>query len=133
MASQALKKFVPLFDRVLVRRMVAETTTKVCSCCFGTAVYICLQGGIHIPEKAQGKMNQGTVVAVGQGALLDDGKTRPCSVAVGDNVSFSLCLGKRYRIAFQVLLPEYGGTKVEFDKEELFIFRDTDFLGKFSQ
>ncbi|CAG0894106.1 unnamed protein product [Cyprideis torosa] len=100
MASQVAKKFIPLFDRILVKKLAAETQTK---------------GGIMIPEKALGKVNRGTVVAVGEGAVLDDGKLRAPSVSVGD----------------QVLLPEFGGTKVEMDEEELFIYRDTDLLGKF--
>lgn len=46
---------IPLFDRVLVKKFEAITQTK---------------GGIVIPEKAQGKVLQGTVVAVGQGTRL---------------------------------------------------------------
>lgn len=52
-AGQAFRKFLPLFDRVLVERSAAETVTK---------------GGIMLPEKAQGKVLQATVVAVGSGA-----------------------------------------------------------------
>lgn len=52
-AGKAFRKFLPLFDRVLVERCAAETVTK---------------GGIMIPEKAQGKVLQATVVAVGSGA-----------------------------------------------------------------
>ena len=49
---QAFRKFLPLFDRVLVERVAAETVTR---------------GGIMLPEKAQGKVLQATVVAVGPG------------------------------------------------------------------
>lgn len=52
-AGQAFKKFLPLFDRVLVERCAAETVTK---------------GGIMLPEKSQGKVLQATVVAVGTGS-----------------------------------------------------------------
>lgn len=52
--SQAFRKFLPLFDRVLVERFTAETVTK---------------GGIMLPEKSQGKVLQATVVAVGPGAV----------------------------------------------------------------
>ncbi|KAL2302512.1 hypothetical protein Nmel_009941 [Mimus melanotis] len=52
-AGKAFRKFLPLFDRVLVERCAAETVTK---------------GGIMIPEKSQGKVLQATVVAVGSGA-----------------------------------------------------------------
>lgn len=54
--AQAFKKFLPMFDRVLVERLIAETKTK---------------GGIMIPEKAQGKVVEATVVAVGAGARTD--------------------------------------------------------------
>lgn len=53
-SPQAFRKFLPLFDRVLVERFTAETVTK---------------GGIMLPEKSQGKMLQATVVAVGPGAV----------------------------------------------------------------
>lgn len=52
--SQAFRKFLPLFDRVLVERLMAETVTK---------------GGIMLPEKSQGKVLQATVVAVGPGSV----------------------------------------------------------------
>ena len=50
--SGALKRFIPLFDRVLVQRMAAETKTK---------------GGVLIPEKSQSKVLTATVVATGPG------------------------------------------------------------------
>lgn len=51
-ASAMAKRILPLFDRVLVERFAAATTTK---------------GGIHIPEKAMGKVLNATVLAVGKG------------------------------------------------------------------
>ncbi|XP_037645426.1 MOB-like protein phocein isoform X3 [Sebastes umbrosus] len=54
---QAFRKFLPLFDRVLVERLIPETVSK---------------GGIMLPEKAQGKVLQATVVAVGPGAVNPD-------------------------------------------------------------
>ena len=51
--ARAFKKFIPMFDRVLVERFAPEVKTK---------------SGIMIPEKAQGKVLQATVVATGQGA-----------------------------------------------------------------
>ncbi|MGH0161950.1 UNVERIFIED_CONTAM: hypothetical protein FKN15_041808 [Acipenser sinensis] len=51
-AETAFRKFLPLFDRVLVERFAAETVTK---------------GGIMLPEKSQGKVLQATVLAVGPG------------------------------------------------------------------
>uniref|UniRef100_A0A3B4Y703 10 kDa heat shock protein, mitochondrial n=1 Tax=Seriola lalandi dorsalis TaxID=1841481 RepID=A0A3B4Y703_SERLL len=93
----AFRKFLPLFDRVLVERFTAETVTK---------------GGIMLPEKAQGKVLEATVVAVGPGSK---GNVTPVSVKVGE----------------KVLLPEYGGTKVILDNKDYFLFRDGDILGKY--
>merc|ERR1712198_312143 len=98
--SGALKRFIPLFDRVLVQKFAAETQTK---------------GGLFIPEKSQGKVLQATVVAVGPGSRAENGNLIPPSVKVGD----------------KVLLPEYGGTKVTMEDQEMFLFRDGDILGKF--
>ena len=89
-------------DRVLVERFAAEVKTK---------------GGIVIPEKAQGKVHSGTVVAVGPGGRNDNGQTIPLQVKEGD----------------KVLLPEYGGQKVEIDNKEFFLFRDADILGKWQE
>merc|ERR1711860_465005 len=85
--SGSLKRFIPLFDRILVQRAEAMTKTK---------------GGIIIPEKSQGKVLEGTVVAAGPGARNDKGDTVPLSIQVGDTV----------------LLPEYGGTKLEIESKE---------------
>ncbi len=51
--KQAFRKFLPVFDRVLVERLAAEMVTK---------------GGIMIPEKSQAKVLHATVVAVGPGS-----------------------------------------------------------------
>ncbi|XP_023336746.1 10 kDa heat shock protein, mitochondrial [Eurytemora carolleeae] len=93
------KKIVPLFDRVLVQRIAAETKSK---------------GGILIPEKAQSKGLEGTVVAVGPGARNDAGTHLPMAVTVGD----------------KVLLPEFGGAKMEIDGTEFHLFRETDIIAK---
>ncbi|KAE8580081.1 hypothetical protein XENTR_v10024296 [Xenopus tropicalis] len=71
MAVRAFKKFVPLFDRVLVERLAAETVTK---------------GGIMLPEKSQGKVLQATVVAVGDGSRGKTGDIQPVSVKVGEKI-----------------------------------------------
>jgi chaperonin GroES len=71
MAGKAFRKFLPLFDRVLVERNAAETVTK---------------GGIMLPEKSQGKVLQATVVVVGSGSKGKDGEIQPVSVQVGDKV-----------------------------------------------
>jgi len=87
----------PLYDRVVVRRLEAESTTK---------------GGIIIPGSAAEKPNQGEVVAVGPGALLDSGEVRPLSVAVGDRVLFG----------------KYAPNQIEIDGEELVILKESDIL-----
>ena len=63
----------PLHDRVVVRRIDAESTSK---------------GGIIIPGTAAEKPNEGEVVAVGPGTPLDSGETRPLTVAVGNRILF---------------------------------------------
>ena len=59
MAGQAFRKFLPLFDRLLVERSAAEMVTK---------------GGIMLLEKSQGKVFQATVVAIGSGSKGKGGK-----------------------------------------------------------
>ena len=56
----------------------------------------------------------GVVVEAGPGSFDSNGKTIPMSVGVGD----------------RVLLPEYGGQKVKVSDQELFIYRDSDIVGK---
>ncbi|XP_018493980.1 10 kDa heat shock protein, mitochondrial isoform X2 [Galendromus occidentalis] len=72
------------------------------------------KGGILLPEQSQNKVQTATVVAVGDGGYSKDGQRIPVSVKAGD----------------KVVLPEYGGQKIEVDKKELFIFRDSDILAK---
>ncbi|KAM7380202.1 hypothetical protein PAMP_003515 [Pampus punctatissimus] len=69
--EMAFRKFLPLFDRVLVERLTAETVTK---------------GGIMLPEKSQGKVLQATVMAVGPGSVNQKGNIQPLSVKVGEKV-----------------------------------------------
>eukprot|EP00123_Amoebidium_parasiticum_P000289 comp10693_c0_seq1/m.5364 comp10693_c0_seq1/g.5364 ORF comp10693_c0_seq1/g.5364 comp10693_c0_seq1/m.5364 type:complete len:101 (-) comp10693_c0_seq1:312-614(-) len=98
----AVARFRPLFDRVLIQRVAAETRTK---------------GGVILPEKAQSRANEGTVVAVGPGGRTQAGEVIPISVQVGDTV----------------LLPEYGGSAIKLDDKEYQLFRDSDLLGIFSK
>jgi len=102
-AVQSLtKRIVPLFDRVLVEKAEPLAKTK---------------GGLYIPEKAQGKVVTGTVVATGPGGRNEKGESIPISVQVGD----------------AVLLPEYGGTKVELEEKEYFLYREHDILAKLKE
>ncbi|XP_062944240.1 10 kDa heat shock protein, mitochondrial-like [Cynocephalus volans] len=72
MAGQTFRKFLLLFDQVLVERRAAETVTK---------------GGIMLPENAQGKVLQASaVVAVGSHSKGKGGEIQPVSVKVGDKV-----------------------------------------------
>ncbi|XP_057592947.1 10 kDa heat shock protein, mitochondrial-like [Hippopotamus amphibius kiboko] len=69
--GQAFRKFLPLFDRVLVERSAGKTVTK---------------GGIMLPEKSQGKVLQATVVAVGSASKGKGGEIQPVSVKTGNKV-----------------------------------------------
>ncbi len=67
-------KIRPLQDRILVKRIEEEETTK---------------GGIIIPDTAKEKPSEGKVVAVGNGKVGDDGKVSPLDVKKGDKILFS--------------------------------------------
>ena len=90
-------KLKPLDDRLVVKQSEAEETTA---------------GGIVLPDAAQEKPNQGKVVAVGPGSLLDDGNRAAMSVKKGD----------------EVLYGKYSGTEVEVNGEKLVILKETDLL-----
>ncbi len=85
----------PLGDRILVKPDPEEETTP---------------GGIVLPDTAQEKPQKGTVVAVGEGALTEDGTRLPIEVKVGDRVIYS----------------KYGGTEVRDGDEEYVILREDD-------
>ncbi|KNE56270.1 hypothetical protein AMAG_02098 [Allomyces macrogynus ATCC 38327] len=97
--SAAAKRIIPLLDRILVQRVKPVERTA---------------SGIFIPEKAQQALNEGVVLAVGNGLVTKDGKNIPVNVAVGD----------------RVLLPEYGGSAVKLGEEEFHLFRDSEILAK---
>jgi chaperonin GroES len=81
--------FRPLYDRVLVRPVEAETRTT---------------GGIVIPDSATEKPGQGEVLAVGPGALLGNGEIRPIPVRVGDRVLFGKYSGSEVKLNGEKLL-----------------------------
>ena len=91
-------KFRPLHDRVLVRRLEQDTKTA---------------GGIIIPDTAKEKPSEGEIIAVGNGALKEDGGVRALDVKVGDKVLFG----------------KWGGTEVKIDGEELLIMKESDIMG----
>ncbi len=71
-------KIRPLQDRLLVKRIDEEETTK---------------GGIIIPDTAKEKPQEGKVIAVGNGKIGDDGKVQPLDVKKGDRLLFSKYAG----------------------------------------
>ncbi len=77
-------KIRPLQDRIIVKRVDEEETTK---------------GGIIIPDTAKEKPQEGKVTAVGKGKLNEDGKLQPLDVKKGDKVLFSKYAGTEITIA----------------------------------
>jgi chaperonin GroES len=88
----------PLSDRVLVQRLEEEQTTK---------------SGIIIPDTAKEKPQQGKVIAVGNGKLLDNGTRVTPGVKEGEKVLFG----------------KYSGAEVKLDGVEYLILREEDILG----
>ena len=76
-------KIRPLADRVLVRRLEAETKTA---------------GGIVLPDTAKEKPQRGKIVAVGKGKVLDDGTVKKMHVKKGDTVLFTSYAGTEVKI-----------------------------------
>ena len=93
-----MSKLKPLYDRVVVKRLEEERKSA---------------GGIVIPDTAAEKPSRGTVVAVGNGKLLEDGKLRPVAVKTGDVILFG----------------KYSGTEVKVGGEELIVMREDDIMG----
>lgn len=76
-------KIRPLQDRVIVKRLEEEETTK---------------GGIIIPDTAKEKPQEGKVIAVGKGKVTEDGKVIPLDVKVGDRILFGKYSGTEIKI-----------------------------------
>ncbi len=91
-------KIRPLHDRVIVKRIEEERKTA---------------GGIVIPDNATEKPDQGEVLAIGTGKVMDDGKVRPLAVKIGDRVLFG----------------KYSGSSVKMDGDELLVMREEDIMG----
>ncbi|MCK4298243.1 MAG: co-chaperone GroES [Planctomycetes bacterium] len=89
----------PLGDRIVVKRLEAKEKTK---------------GGVFLPDTAKEKPQEGKVVAVGQGKLLDSGERAKPQLKKGDRIIFS----------------SYAGTEVTVDGEELLIMNEEDVLAK---
>ncbi len=76
-------KLRPLQDRILVKRVAEETTTK---------------GGIIIPDTAKEKPAEGKVIAVGNGKVADDGKRIALEIKAGDRILFGKYSGTEVKI-----------------------------------
>ena len=87
----------PLHDKIIVKRIDAPQMTK---------------GGIVIPDTAKEKPQEGRVIAVGTGRVLEDGKVTPLEVKKGNRILFS----------------KYGGTEIKINGEEHVILDEGDVL-----
>ena len=90
-------KLRPLHDRLVVKRLDNERKTA---------------SGIVIPDNAAEKPDQGEVLAVGNGKILEDGKVRALDVKVGDKVLFG----------------KYSGQTVKVDGKEVLVMREDDVM-----
>lgn len=88
----------PLGDRVVVERLDAETKSA---------------GGIVIPDNAAEKPDQGKVMAIGPGKMLEDGKVIPLGIKQGEKVLFG----------------KYSGTEVKIDGKAYLVMREDDIMG----
>jgi chaperonin GroES len=91
-------KIRPLHDRVIVQRIEEEEKTK---------------GGIIIPDTAKEKPQEGKVIAVGPGKILENGTKTTLDVKVGDKILFG----------------KYSGTEIKIEGEEFLMMREDDILG----
>ena len=92
----------PLFDRVLIRRKETPKTTK---------------SGLILPTSSTEKLNQGTVIAVGSGAVNNNGDVRELQVKENDLVVFG----------------KYAGNTIDLNGEELLILKEEEILGILEQ
>ena len=90
-------KVRPLHDRLLVRRIEEKETAK---------------GGIIIPDTAKEKPQEGEVLAVGNGKILDNGTKLALDVKVGNKILFG----------------KYTGTEIKIDGEDVLILREDEVL-----
>ena len=95
--KKAAPKIRPLGGKVLISRLEAEETTR---------------GGIVLPDAAREKPQKGTVLALGDGKLLDDGSRGKFQVAKGDLVLFA----------------SYGGTEIKVEGETYMLMDESDVL-----
>ena len=90
----------PLYDRIIVKRIEEQESTR---------------NGIFIPDSAKEKPQEGEVIAVGRGRLLESGQLMALDVKVGDRVLFG----------------KYSGTETKLIGTEYIVMREDDVLGVF--
>lgn len=90
-------KLQPLADRIVVKALAQEEKTK---------------SGIVLPDTAKEKPQEGEVLAVGTGKVLENGSRVPMEVKVGDKVIYS----------------KYAGTEVKIDGQEYLVLKESDVL-----
>jgi chaperonin GroES len=89
-----------LYDRIVVKRIEEQESTR---------------NGIFIPDSAKEKPQEGEVVAVGHGKMLENGQVMALDVKVGDRILFG----------------KYSGTETKLTGTEYIIMREDDVLGIF--
>jgi len=92
-----MAKLRPLGDKILVKRVEAESKTK---------------SGIVLPDSAKEKPKRGTILALGDGKVLENGEKAKFTVKKGD----------------EVLFTSYAGTELKIDGEEVLIMSEDDIL-----
>jgi len=88
----------PLYDNIVIKRKEQKNISE---------------GGIVLPGSATEQPNQGEVIAIGKGTLLDNGEIRPLQVKIGDKVVFG----------------SYSGNTIKVDGDELMIMRENEIFG----
>jgi len=96
--SAVITSLRPLGNYVVIKPLARETVTK---------------SGIVLPDTAKEKPQEGEVLAVGPGKVLDNGKRITLEVKVGQRVLFA----------------KYSGTEVKIEGEEYLLLRESDILG----
>lgn len=91
-------KIRPLYDRIVIQRLEDKETVR---------------GGIIIPDSAKEKPQEGKVLAVGKGKMLEDGRILPLDVKVGQKVLFG----------------KYAGNEIKLEGEEYTLMREDEVLG----
>ena len=95
-------KIRPLHDRVLIKRIAEQETVR---------------GGIIIPDSAKEKPQEGEVIAVGNGKILENGQRVALDVKAGDRILFG----------------KYAGSEIKIEGQEYLILREDEVLGVLSE